>query len=472
MPLITFGRGAPSWRILRPSVAAWIAVFWLVNALVPLHENGNPGSRYALLCALVEDHSFRIDAYRDMTQDWARTPDGHYYSNKAPGPALLALPAFWAIDRWLSRGEDDRIGRDWRRRRFREATLHGLAFALQALPFGLLIGAAALLLAQAGVAGAAIDWFCLACLFGNTAALFQNTFFGHGMAALWTLALALALWRRAFALGGLCFGCAVLCDFGSAALLPGLLAALLVLRPRARDWGGFLSGGLAPGLLWTLYHVSAFGSPFVLPTRYQNPAFTAVTGHAWWGVIDAYPHPRVLLALLFGDRRGILWTQPWVLPAALALATRVRGNRERAAVAWLAGLGLGGLLAMNAAFGEWTAGNCPGPRYLCAIFPTLALAVSLHYERFSRAVRAAVWAGLVPALALYAIVFSTVIDADAQVPLWHFYADWLRNRPPPATLSLALTAGWLAGLVRSGSSARETRAASPLPSGAEPTTTS
>jgi hypothetical protein len=104
-----------------------------------------------------------------------------------------------------------------------------------------------------------------------------------------------------------------------------------------------------------------------------------------------------------------------------------------------------GLLAMNAAFGAWQAGNCPGPRYLCAAFPCIALAIALYYDRFSSGIKAALWATTVPALLLYLVVISTVLDADAELPLWRFYADWLQFRGATtlAWLGPMLIAGWL-----------------------------
>src|SRR3981189_769254 len=52
----------------------------------------NQNSRFDLVRAMVERGTLRIDAYHENTQDKAYY-QGHYYSDKAPGVALLALPA-------------------------------------------------------------------------------------------------------------------------------------------------------------------------------------------------------------------------------------------------------------------------------------------------------------------------------------------------------------------------------------------
>jgi hypothetical protein len=57
------------------------------------YSGGTPTSRLDLLQALVLHGTFSIDQYHRNTSDKALF-DGHYYSDKAPGTAVLALPAF------------------------------------------------------------------------------------------------------------------------------------------------------------------------------------------------------------------------------------------------------------------------------------------------------------------------------------------------------------------------------------------
>ena len=51
----------------------------------------NQNSRFDLVRAMVEQGTLRIDAYHENTDDKAFA-NGHYYSDKAPGLALLAVP--------------------------------------------------------------------------------------------------------------------------------------------------------------------------------------------------------------------------------------------------------------------------------------------------------------------------------------------------------------------------------------------
>jgi hypothetical protein len=74
---------------LRLGFAAWL--FGVFCYFLPA-ATWSPVSRFDLTRAIVEQHTLRIDAFADNTGDRA-FKDGHWYSDKAPLPALLALPA-------------------------------------------------------------------------------------------------------------------------------------------------------------------------------------------------------------------------------------------------------------------------------------------------------------------------------------------------------------------------------------------
>ena len=78
--------------------------FWIVwlSLLLAVFSNRtglntNVMSRVALMLALTEKYSFEISPWQELTLDWSRTPEGSYYSNKAPAPSLLAAPLFAAL---------------------------------------------------------------------------------------------------------------------------------------------------------------------------------------------------------------------------------------------------------------------------------------------------------------------------------------------------------------------------------------
>jgi hypothetical protein len=454
---VTHGQGIEwrtrLWRWLRTNpVTHWCVLSVVLAATVSMHDNNaNPYARFAMLAAIAEDHSFAMDAYRDTTCDWARTPDGHYYSNKAPGPALLATPLFLAIDAVVVGDAKDRAARDVRRMSARNDVLDILALVLQSIPFALVVMLAADRLVAMGASRAAVELAALAMLFGNSAALLMNMFYGHGMAALFTLALALALLDRRWAVAGLLFGLDVLTDYGSALFFPILLGILLAQQPRgghatrSRLWR-FALGGLAPLLVFMAYHQHCFGGPFTLPNKYQNPVFVETGGHALWGVIDFFPSAERTYQLLVGPKRSLLVTQPWVLLLGLLIARDLWRRRRWSTPRWPAAatvlpLAFGGLVllfAMNASFGGWHGGVSPGPRYLSAALPVVGLALGLCYDLLPRTARVTLWLLLLPSLVLFVVVWSSDVAIWPQHEIWHRCWDVLARRMSDKTLGRLL----------------------------------
>ncbi len=88
-------------------VALWLCLSFVHQSRF---DGATPASRLDLLFAIVVDGTLAIDRYHENTPDKA-IHRGVYYSDKAPGTVLLALPAFglaYAIERQLGRSEADR----------------------------------------------------------------------------------------------------------------------------------------------------------------------------------------------------------------------------------------------------------------------------------------------------------------------------------------------------------------------------
>lgn len=427
---------APTLSSSLRRLAPWAAVFVVMHAVItpPTAFPGgaaNALSRMATMRAMAHG-TFAIDPWVPWLmnpdtphavrgEDWARTPDGHYYSNKAPGSAFIGFPLFAPLDR----GGDAPPA----------AWLHRvLAAATQMLPYLVVVALALTLLPAAAFAGAAFHFTALAMLLGNTAALYMGCFFGHALTAWLVLAVAIALARGRPSLVGLAYGFALLTDYSVGMLLPGLVVALAVRHGRSLLWiVPFALGGVVPGALWIWYHTAAFGGPFAIANRFQNPMFqdTQASGTSLWGIFDLSLRGEVVGELLAGARRGLLVTQPW-MPVAVVAAVGLVVRGERRPLALFGVLGFAALFVMNACFGAWHGGWCPGPRYMSAIFPTLALIAGLVYAGAGRPVRIALWIGLAVALQLAAQVFATHVLPARDEALWSW--QWARI--------LRVDAGW------------------------------
>jgi hypothetical protein len=394
----------------------------------------NPLSRFAALRAITEQATFRIDDYRDWTIDWSQTPDGHYYSNKAPGSILLAVPVFWVLDQAAKPFEAKTEGPRGIPGYFQKTAL---SFLMQSLPFATL----ALLFSQqlfaAKVPPIAVHFFLVSLFFGQTAALFMNSWFGHGFAAMLLLWSLYAWWREKDFELGLALGALVLTEYQALILLPVFL--LLRWNPKQAMLKPILKiilGALPMAILWVWYHTSAFGSPFALATQFYNPAFRDLEGSQgnFFGVIAATPNLNVILELLFGPSRGLLFTQPWVLlvlPLAIFCLWNKSGGREfRLSLFFLFSMAIG--LIFNSMVGSWNGGYSAGPRYLSFILPAASLLAALLWtEKNGKILLIALSVSLV----FRALVYATTILIPAE-PLWpwmiekiltsHSGTPWLR----------------------------------------------
>jgi hypothetical protein len=350
--------------------------------------------------------------------DWARTPDGRVFSNKPPGPSLIAFPVYWLLDQWLTRNTPDRAQRDVLRWRYKGRIQKTLAFIFQVVPLAFLMLYTACYLNSLKISKATVNRTLMAIAFGSTASVFMNTFFGHGMASVALLAFMLWLLSRKFCAAGFALGIAGLCDYGIMALAPGVFLALLPLS--CNKFSRIFLGLSGPLIVFAAYHGWCFGGPFIPATRFQNPVFVEAVHYKLWGIFGI-PSMEIFLKLLGGPERGLLFTVPWllVLMPSVALSTWQDRASNTGVVARFSVVGLLGLLLLNASFNGWHGGLVPGPRYLCAIFPVWALWLGLSRDHLATTSRILVDIGLFVSCLLSILIFSTDL-AVPKTPLWPY----------------------------------------------------
>jgi len=83
--------------VRRIDWAIFLTVLVASLYVLPRWADPNQNSRLDMVVAVVDDHTFRIDNYVHNTVDYARVGDA-YYSDKAPGAALLGIPLYAAVD--------------------------------------------------------------------------------------------------------------------------------------------------------------------------------------------------------------------------------------------------------------------------------------------------------------------------------------------------------------------------------------
>ena len=321
-----------------------------------------------------------IDDCIGQTLDRSRY-NGRLYSNKAPGMALLEIPAYEVARpplpaAWHS-GGDLRV---WTER----LLCSGLCFLLCAL----LVGRVAEGLAP-GFGGSALVTLSL----GTLMSAFAVTNFDHVPAAAIALAAFVLLWGRSPLAAGLAAGLAVLVEYEAAAIVVVLAAYAAWLGGRALT--RYALGALPGIVLLGAYDQAAFGAPWHNPLRYSDNVYRADHARGLLG-IEA-PNAHATWLVLAGNR-GLLLTSPVLImgAAGLFLLWR-RGFRAEALVC--AAVTAVFLLAECGYFDPYGGGS-PGPRYFVPALPFLAVGLGPAFAR---------WPRLTAALAAVSIVATTAL---------------------------------------------------------------
>src|SRR5215831_4614347 len=81
-----------------------LLLFLAYGYFIPRGAMWNADTRLFLAASIVDDGSITLDRYAPYTGDIASS-GGHYYSDKAPGSSLLAVPVYAFVKLVLYRGQ-------------------------------------------------------------------------------------------------------------------------------------------------------------------------------------------------------------------------------------------------------------------------------------------------------------------------------------------------------------------------------
>lgn len=391
-----------------------------------------PVSRLDLLHAVYQDRTLRIDTYHTNTLDKAFF-EGHYYSDKAPGTVVLALPFFfvaaWCVE---SAGIALESATGWL----------ATSWAACALALGLSTAAGGL---------ACWRWLSrfvperiafmtmLAVFLGAVPLPYTTMMFSHGLVvallsiALWAISkqsdsatngagTAGRIWLAAHRWdvgAGLACGWAVASEYTAGIVVVGIFLWLLFLEWRRAV--PFTLGAIPPLLMIPAYSWACLGDPFTLPYSYQAsfpPMQEGLYAIKW-------PDGGIAFKLLFGPDRGLLFWSPFLAMMAFGYPKLFQRSR---ALFWLAYAAPAlRLVVISGRVWDWPAGPSFGPRYLAPILPLLALPCALGSRRFPR---------LGASLALVSILLTliaTLTDAcpffqEGSTPLFNLHVPlWLKG---------------------------------------------
>ncbi len=386
---------------------------------VPRGVNWNADSHLVLTRALVERHTAVIDAYAAGLGDRSFY-HGHYYTDKAPGLSLLAVPAYLLLKALLGPA-------------FFGALFFVVRYLLTLLVVGLPTALAAATLSRRlrphvgarGALAAAGVW-----ALGTLAFPYSTVFFSHQMAAVLLMVAFLALYlpaapavpvSMASRLGiGLLCGVAVACEYPTLLLAAVLLGGRVLLARSSRaavTWalplGAGMLVGVAPALI---YNSLVFGGPLAQGYAHLGGQQQFIKGMSQGVMGITGPSLEALWGITFSPYRGLFLISPFLLLAVPGLGAMWRtrpllasnqvGPRA-AAVVCATCVVIYGLFNISYLF--WNGGFSVGPRHFTPALPYLI--VPCAFALRSQWVRR-----LAVPLALYSV--GAMLLAGATAPLF------------------------------------------------------
>lgn len=380
----------------------------LAGAAIEQHAVGwNELSHFAQIRAFAHGTA-RIDHWRHTTGDRA-IYHHHYYSDKAPGLAMLDVGVYKGA-RAVGITHGDGYG-----------TLHLMVLAGCGLPLLIMLLLAYRQVEAAEPGRGAVTAVMLG--LGTILFPFSTLLFSHVLSATLGYGAFLLLGRERrlrrrhgdgvasggwwmVALAGVLGGYAIGCEY-PLGLLVVLLGLMAMWRPRPVAAGAVFAAGVLVGLVPLLaYDWWAFGSPLHLSYQYVAANSSGVLG------LGA-PSARALVKLLASDR-GLFVVTPLLAAGIGGIVILWReGRRFDAAVPAVVGLAY---LAYNSCYYLPFGGSVPGPRFLITALPFFALPLAAAYRRAPLATLAL--AGASAATMVAATTTLPILSTSSPTRIW------------------------------------------------------
>jgi hypothetical protein len=338
----------------------------------------NVNSRLALVKAFVDEGRLEIDSYHNTelyTIDKSYF-NGHYYSDKAVGTAVLGVLAYYPV-RWIYAHEGIRLTP----RLFRE----WLTFLAVSLPTAFLAPFLYVLIYQITASTAMSLIITLAISIGTPIYKYGTAFYGHTLATVFYF-LAFLIWfyarrQRSISMpwafiSAFLLGCTVLSEFPTVVLVILISPYIIYTLYQSRQLSNWkIYALMAAGFLIAIYpqlsyNYNIFGTPFITGYSHESlPAFRAAHGTDFMGI--GWPDLRVFFYQTFHPSLGIFWQSPILLMAIIGWFFMAKQEEYRAELYFTIGVIVLYILFFSGYF-DWQGGIVFSPRHLIPILPFFA----------------------------------------------------------------------------------------------------
>ena len=311
--------------------------------------NANTVSRVLFVKAVVEDGTLIVDKYHDETNDIAFI-NGHYYSEKAPLPAMLVTPIYYLFYKLGFTNINDHL-----------VFMIG-NFMVGSLPFALIILITFFSLQKLKPAPENVFLSTLPFL-GSFVFIYSGTFFAHVLTSVFILAAYIFLKKRVnYFASGMLAAMAVLCEYAVLAIVMVWAVQIVVNTKKIKPLLQFIAGAFPFALFLMIYNYSITGNPFEFLNSHL-PGFAATANNLGFAHL---PNLYAVIQLLFGTYRGIFFFAPMLIFFVIIWFINKNFYPKHILTDYLVLPCLLYLLLISSYF-EWYGGWCYGPRFLSVV---------------------------------------------------------------------------------------------------------
>ncbi len=381
----------PQVRTHRKDAFVIFILLALIFAFFYQWPGWNENSRFSLIHAIVEEGSLSIDNFYSVpgTATWdVAVYDGHYYSDKAIGPAIIGsifyFPLYWLQE--LTNFPD-------------QVTAHIIiTFLVVGLPSAFAGSLMYILMASLSKSRFRSYIGTLAIMLGTMAFPYSSSFFSHQFtAALLFISFFIIFFineskpkkpkKGLFFLVGLLWGWSVISEFTSAVIVIALMGYFLVVVYRFKGvdkfWPFFLliTGGIIPALFQLAYNKLCFGG--FLSFGYSNMAIELFNTGMDQGLMGiGWPDLSVMFYMTFHPGKGLFWQSP-VLFLAFFGAISQLCKRFHFKEIFLSILIISGYIIIISGYYMWWGGRAFGVRHLIPILPYFSVLLAMLPRKFN-----------------------------------------------------------------------------------------
>lgn len=461
-------------RRLNHRTTELLLFFILLAAYVyvlPRWAEWSQNSRLNLTLAIVDQGTLRIDDYYQNTGDYAKF-EGHYYTDKAPGPSFLGVPVYAVVRPFLqsapaqsllerissSSAFGDTLNEEGtglqKDKIYHAAVLTIVTFFVSAIPTAVLAVLLFRFFTQIGVgagwsASAALIYGLATPAFTYGAALFSHqlcAFLLFGAFYIGFQILRGTLSPRWVLAAGFMLAYSLISEYPTFLIAAGVFLYIVYVLfthtdRRARRWViGLVLAGLPPGLLLMAYNYAIFRTP--LPVGYQySELYTDLHSTGFLSLTS--PHFDALWGISFSTYRGLFFVAPVLLLGVYGLWLGWR-ERERRAEWTVCIWAVVSFFLFNGSSVMWEGGFSVGPRYLVPMLPFLAAGLGAFARRWGAALLARALTALLTVWSVFVVWAETI--GGQNYPGWNTNPLFEYSLPNLAAGDVARNLGMVIGL--------------------------